>query len=72
MVGNMDDDYDSALRSQFYAIAAELGGGKTIDHLREGYAALLEQVLEAAQDDIGRQGTDSALQSAAVRAGLER
>ncbi|HKJ72006.1 MAG TPA: hypothetical protein VKA55_09675 [Gammaproteobacteria bacterium] len=66
----MDDD-EQALRRRLYGIAAELGGGKTIDHLRDGYAALLEELLEAAQDDIGRRATASAVRSALIRAGLE-
>jgi hypothetical protein len=67
----MDEDAESALRAKLYEMATELGGGKTIDHLRDGYAALLEQALEAAQDDIGRRAAGSALQSARVRAGME-
>ena len=67
----MDGDDDNALRRRLYEIAAELGGGKTIDHLRDGYAALLEEVLEAAQDDIGRNAAASAARSALIRAGLE-
>ncbi|MEF8792534.1 hypothetical protein [Thiohalorhabdus sp.] len=67
----MEDHDEQALRRQLYAIAAELGKGKTIDHLRDGYAALLEEVLEAAQDDIGRSAAESAVRSALTRAGLE-
>ena len=66
----MHDD-DHALRRRLFEIAAELGGGKTIDHLRDGYAALLEEALEAAQDDIGRSAATSAVRSALIRAGLE-
>lgn len=66
----MEGDDDQALRRRLYDIAAELGGGKTIDHLRDGYTALLEEMLEAAQDDIGRSATESAVHSAQIRAGL--
>lgn len=67
----MDSDGEDALRRRLYEIAAELGGGRTIDHLRDGYAALLEELLEAAQDDIGRRAAASAVHSALIRAGLE-
>ena len=67
----MDGDDEQALRRRLYDIAAELGGGLTIDHLRDGYAALLEELLEAAQDDIGRSAAASAVRSALIRAGLE-
>ena len=59
------------IRRILYEIAAQRGGGKTIDALREGYAELLEEILEAAQDDIGRNAATSALHSAMVRAGLD-
>jgi hypothetical protein len=67
----MDGDDEHALRQQLGELAAELGGGRTIDHLRDGYAALLEELLEAAQDDIGRRAAASAVRSALIRAGLE-
>lgn len=59
------------LRSSLHELAAHYGGGHTIDALREGYTELLEELLEGAQDEIGRRGTAAALRSAMVRAGLD-
>ncbi|MFA9459505.1 hypothetical protein [Thiohalorhabdus methylotrophus] len=67
----MAEEGSEDIRRILYEIAAERGGGKTIDALRDGYAELLEEILEAAQDDIGRSAAASALHSAMVRAGLD-
>lgn len=59
------------LRRTLHDLAAHYGGGKTVDALRDGYTELFEEMLEGAQDEIGRNATASALRSAMVRAGLE-
>ena len=68
----MNADSEDDLRARLDALACELGGGKTVEARRDGYTLLLEQILETAQDEIGRRATESALHSAAVRAGLDR
>ena len=64
--GERDD-----LRRTLHELAAHYGGGNSIDALRDGYTELFEEMLEGAQDEIGRNGTASALRSAMVRAGLD-
>jgi hypothetical protein len=59
------------LRRTLHELAAHYGGGRTIDALRDGYTEIFEEMLEGAQDEIGRNGTVSALHSAMVRAGLD-
>ena len=64
--GDRDD-----LRRSLHELAVHYGGGQTIDTLRDGYTELFEEMLEGAQDEIGRNATASALHSAMVRAGLD-
>jgi hypothetical protein len=59
------------LRRNLNDLAAHYGGGRTVEALREGYTELLEELLETAQDEIGRKGTLATLRSALVRAGLD-